>query len=93
MKCAQIIYSDALKRDRQCMNSAVIDGKCRYHSKGTVPKAKVQIEDNAPVTQSLVHAVQAYLRGTSQSEDMSLRGRLVNALGEFEVEVFGEEQV
>ena len=92
--CQKVIYSEALKRQRQCRNKAGSGGCCTLHT--TRPNAvepspygiqPVRTRRKDPAVAPLLDALRAYLRGTrtpSTLDEVALRGRLVNALAEYD---------
>lgn len=92
--CQKVVYSEALKRRRQCRNKAGVGGFCTIHTKRpnavepspyNVRSARPARKD--PATAPLVEALRAYLQGTrtpSAPEEVALRGRLINALAEYD---------
>lgn len=91
--CQKAIYSEALKRQRQCRNKAGSGGYCAIHT--TRPNAveptpydvqPVRPRRKDPAVAPLVDALRAYLHGTrtpSAPDEVALRGRLINALAEY----------
>ena len=91
--CQATIVCQATKRARRCRNGGSFGGFCRYHAPGSpwfrptpgVPEARpVVVPSWAPkageldLAREVIRQLKAYLR------DASLKGRLVNALGDYE---------
>jgi hypothetical protein len=83
-----VVFSEALQKRRPCRNPAGESGYCRLHPEGKVAERaaeRIRVRaprDDAPrelvLARDVIRELRAFLR------DPSARGRLVNALGEYE---------